>query len=189
MHAVVDPREADRKREEVEERREARRGSGEYRRAREARHRVARRERVARRDANERLGLRVAQRRPIAIDARSESRANALRQEVDDDNRRKEPPPAREQCEHEREDEPDSAELTDPREPDEDRVEPINSVMNDPALEIPIEVDQRAAYRAPTRARSASSARSVGRGRTACRRTHARRAPLPLARPAPRACR
>src|SRR5438270_9060476 len=145
VHTDVDAREADRDCEHVERHGETREREREHGRAGEARRGVAGRERMVVRHGHERLGLGVADGRPLdvddALDRAREQVGDPVRGEHGEHQRR----PAAEQRQHERDPDPDEPERADPREPDEDVVEDLGPVVDDKALEVAVEPGQTGA--------------------------------------------
>ena len=187
MHADVDAREPDRKREQVERGRCARDEEAQHRRAGEARRRVPRRERRAAGQAHERVRMGIAERRPLDVGRGFQRAGEALRREVGERDREEQRRPAPYEREPERDQQPDSAPGPDARQPDEDLVERVPPVVDDPPLPVPVESGQVAPI--VRRERSSSSGRSGAAGRTACPRSPARRSRRRAPAPARRPCR
>jgi hypothetical protein len=90
----------------------------------------------------ERSRFRIAEGRPLlsgrTLQQPGEEVCDAVRREYEQE----QPRPAPQDCEDEREREPDEPVRADPRQPLEDRVRPPRTVVDDPALEVPVEPGQ-----------------------------------------------
>jgi hypothetical protein len=141
VDADVDAGEGDRGSEEVERDREPRNRGREDRGAGEARRRVARRERVVSGDAHEGLGTRIPNGRAVdvehALQGERERVGEAVRRGDDEQDRGS----SLQQRHRERDPDPDEPEGADLREPDEDVVEDAGPVVDDKALEVPVETE------------------------------------------------
>jgi hypothetical protein len=94
------------------------------------------------RDGYERLRLRVDERRAVATDRLPQREGQTVGDEVGGEQYDEEPGPAPDQRKHgtnQDEQEPLGA---DPREVDEQPVQPADPVLDDPALQVPVERDQ-----------------------------------------------
>ena len=142
MDADVDPREANQRGEEIDEDRQAGCQAGDHVRAREARRRVAGRERRGRRDVHQRLRVEHDCRRAVSL--------HRVLQDCGDDARRQ-----RRGCDEQedvraaprdrkrdRDRQPDARPRPRDRERGEDGVQPVDPVLDDPAVEAAVDGDQ-----------------------------------------------
>lgn len=142
MSPDVHARDGDERGKREERRRRERRHPGEHHGAGEARRRVARRQGRVTRYVDQRFRLRVVDRRTVAADqpaqnVRADLGGGVGGEHVPEDGR-----PAPEHGGEEPEQEPQKADAAQVRESNEDRVEPVGPVVDDPALQPPVEVDQ-----------------------------------------------
>jgi len=91
---------------------------------------------------HERLRLRVDERRPAPPDPFPEPVRERVGHEVGGEHQDEEPRLPPEDREHPGRDEEDRAVRPDPREADEEPVDPADAVVDDPALEVPVGRDQ-----------------------------------------------
>lgn len=143
MHANVDPRESDQRREGVERDAEAGHSEREHGGTREADSRVPRREGIGRREVDERLRFGVRERRAVAVGPALQCARDAFR----DQDRSSDPRPQpgaipRKARDPDGEAEPDEPEGAGIREGREERIERAEAVVDDPALERLIEPGQ-----------------------------------------------
>ncbi|MGB2953267.1 MAG: hypothetical protein WBB74_07720 [Gaiellaceae bacterium] len=87
---------------------------------------------------HERLRQRVDDRRTRPIGPRLEAIHDDVCDHVGDHDLAEDGRAAPVEREHERNAEPDHAPGADPRQPDEDRIEPPRTVMDDPTLDVPV---------------------------------------------------
>ena len=114
------------------------------------------------RHVHERRRLRVAERRALHPGRPLEQRRDAVGRPVRERDEEEQPRPAQDGGEQQREREPDRPPRADPREPDEQLVERVPAMMDDPALEMAVEGDQGEPGR---RERSRNASRSARRKR------------------------
>ncbi len=142
MRPDVDPGERDPGGQQEQRHREPRREPREHECAREARRGVTRRKRGIPGDVQERLGPRVPERRALDAGGALEPARRELRNAVRERDGKEDPHVPAPQCEQERDGEPHGPGGPDPREADEQRVEPTGSVQDDPVAEMPVEAGQ-----------------------------------------------
>jgi len=94
------------------------------------------------RDAHERLRVRIDERRPPAPDPVAQTQRERVRDQIRGEQRHDEPWSPPQDREHETDDEEDEALGADPREVDEQPVQPADAVVDDPALDVSVEADQ-----------------------------------------------
>ena len=94
------------------------------------------------RHVDERLRLGVADGRPVDVDEPLEHVGEEVRDDVGGEHEEQEVGTPPDERDHEGDREPDGAERPQVREPDEDRVEDARPVVDDDALEVPVEPGQ-----------------------------------------------
>ena len=143
MDADVDARPRDQRREDEEERRDpARDVAGEHDRGREARRRVSRRERDVERRVAERLLVRVRHVRARPIREELHPGRGEIGERDADECRERGPRVATPERDERGQDQPDRAQRAGVGEPDEELVELVDAVLDDPALQVVVDADE-----------------------------------------------
>jgi hypothetical protein len=88
---------------------------------------------------HESLRFRVTQRRTRTVGERLQSGRRQVRERNRDHCESEDAPAAIESAQHERNDYPEEPEPAGVREPFEDRIQPARAMVDDPALEVPVE--------------------------------------------------